>query len=215
MFISEEIVATNSIFLPRAPSKSSSNPFMQSSRFLVGSHLLFNVSISVLLITLSNDVSTNLGPKVILNQQLPNARGIKISHLNIRSLGPKLDSIRTLLKDQPFDIFTISKTRLNPAILDHELNVPDYSIFGQDLIARENKKVARQFIFVMEFLFVLGPILRKILPLRTVGLKSRELRPKKYLLVPSTELLTSLCPALLMKWMLFYRNSPMTPNLFY
>ena len=45
---------------------------------------------------------------------------------------PKLDAIRLLLRDQPFDIFTISETWLNPAITDQELLIPGYTILRQD-----------------------------------------------------------------------------------
>ena len=50
------------------------------------------------LLMLSNDVSSNPGP-FSLAQMLPKARGLKISHLNVRSLFPKIDETRMLLKD--------------------------------------------------------------------------------------------------------------------
>ena len=82
--------------------------------------------------TISNDVAINPGPGVNLTQQLPNTRRLKISHLNIRSMYPKLDAIRLLLRDQPFDIFTISETWLNPTITRQELLIPGYTILRQD-----------------------------------------------------------------------------------
>ena len=80
---------------------------------------------------LSNDISTNPGPSDII-QELPKARGMKISHLNVRSLLPKLDDILILLKDRSFDIFAISETWLNASILDQELHIPGYSVIRQD-----------------------------------------------------------------------------------
>ncbi|CAB4034150.1 Hypothetical predicted protein, partial [Paramuricea clavata] len=88
--------------------------------------------ISTLLIAISNDVATNPGPGINVAQQLSGCRGLKISHLNIRSLYPKMDEVRLLLKDQPIDVFTISETWLNPSISDEELSVPGYTILRQD-----------------------------------------------------------------------------------
>ncbi|CAB4008015.1 Hypothetical predicted protein, partial [Paramuricea clavata] len=101
-------------------------------KFLSGCHLLRGMYISTLLIAISNDVATNPGPGINVAQQLSGCRGLKISHLNIRSLYPKMDEVRLLLKDQPIDVFTISETWLNPSISDEELSVPGYTILRQD-----------------------------------------------------------------------------------
>ena len=84
------------------------------------------------LISLSNDVSTNPGP--VSNFSIPklNVRGLKISHLNTRSILPKIDSLRLLVKDNPFDVFSISETWLKPSISDSEVAIPGYSIVRMD-----------------------------------------------------------------------------------
>jgi len=87
-------------------------------------------------IMLSNDISSNPGPSN-LGQALPKARGLKLSHLNVRSLFPKMEEIRMLLKDQPLDIFTISETWLTGSISDQELYVPGYSLVRQDRLQKK------------------------------------------------------------------------------
>ena len=109
---------------------------LRNSQLRTGLRLLSNASVSVLLLMLSNDVSPNPGP-FSLAQVLPKARGLKISHLNVRSLFPKIDEIRMLLKDQPVDIFTVSETWLNGSISDQELYVPGYSLVRQDRLQKK------------------------------------------------------------------------------
>ena len=104
---------------------------MAYQRYIKDQYILMISNCHVLLIMISNNISTNPGPFHI-TKELPKARGLKISHLNVRSLLPKLDDIRILLKDGPFDIFTISETWLNASILDQELHIPGYSVIRQD-----------------------------------------------------------------------------------
>ena len=64
--------------------------------------LLVNLSRDVLLVTLllqCNDVSLDPGPPVKLSvENFTRSRGLKIAHLNVRSLIPKLDSLKILLE---------------------------------------------------------------------------------------------------------------------
>ena len=135
LYVSDKIMGSKPTFnlRPHASPTASTKEFSLSSQLVVVYRLAFNVYISTLLIIISNDVAINPGPhSVNLTQQLPNTRRLKISHLNIRSMYPKLDSIRLLLKDQSFDIFTISETWLNPTITRQELLIPGYTILRQD-----------------------------------------------------------------------------------
>ena len=90
--------------------------------------LIQKSSLAVILICLSNDVSTNPGPM----RSFPRSRGLKVAHLNIRSIANKTDSLKLLLKDKPFDILTISETWLNPNITDNEITIPGYTFARQD-----------------------------------------------------------------------------------
>ena len=43
----------------------------------------------------------------------PTKRGMKLAHLNMRSIRNKIDELRLLLKDNPYDIFTMPETWLD------------------------------------------------------------------------------------------------------
>ena len=64
------------------------------------------------IIFLSGDISINPGPKmnipsVVRNEfEFPSKRGLQISHLNVRSIIYKMDSIQLMLKDKRFDVFS-------------------------------------------------------------------------------------------------------------
>ena len=115
---------------PRRPT--GHKPLSSSLKLIRGLHIAMNFSISLTLISLSNDVSTNPGP--VRNFSIPklNVRGLKISHLNTRSILPKIDTLRLLVKDNPFDVFSSSETWLKPSILDSEVAIPGYSIVRMD-----------------------------------------------------------------------------------
>ena len=78
------------------------------------------------LVLLSGDVSLNPGPTGNLcdTAEIPKLRGLKIAHLNVRSILNKMDDVRSLTHNKRFDIFTFSETWLNPSIKDSKLNIP-------------------------------------------------------------------------------------------
>ncbi|XP_019631566.1 PREDICTED: uncharacterized protein LOC109475403 [Branchiostoma belcheri] len=59
-------------------------------------------------------------------------KGVKMIHLNIRSLLPKLDEIRAALINNPVDILTLNETWLDPSIDDNELYIPNYTLYRKD-----------------------------------------------------------------------------------
>ena len=90
-----------------------------------------------------NSVST---PVMIASEATPRnnsppvkikSRGLKIAHLNIRSLLGKLDQLKLLMSSKPFDILTLSETWLCKDILDSELELPGYTCTRMD---RSNKR---------------------------------------------------------------------------
>ena len=99
-----------------------------------------NLTRDVLLVTLllqCNDVSLNPGPPVKLSvENFTRSRGLKIAHLNVRSLMPKLDSLKILFENKPFDVFTVSETWLKPSILDNEIHLPGYSCVRSDRLGK-------------------------------------------------------------------------------
>ena len=73
-------------------------------------------------------------------------KGLKIGHLNIRSLPLHLDELRLILQEHPFDIFSINESRLDSSISKGEVKINGYSIIRKDR-NREGGGVA---IFVKE-----------------------------------------------------------------
>ena len=67
------------------------------------------------------------------------AKGLKIVHLNIRSLLPKIEQIRTLLSQYKIDIMTISETWLNSYIDDKLIAILGYTLLRQDRQGEEAK----------------------------------------------------------------------------
>ena len=103
----------------------------------LGLTLMLNSTYAMMMICLSNDVSLNPGPTVTQSTNLPTIRGFKISHLNVRSITHKMDSIRLLLKDNyTLDVFTVSETWLSPKVTDTEITIPGYSVVGKDRNSR-------------------------------------------------------------------------------
>ena len=66
--------------------------------------LLQYSSTAILLILLPGDVFPNPG---WINSSLQKP-GLKIGHLNIRSLSEHLDELRIFLRDNPFDVFCLN-----------------------------------------------------------------------------------------------------------
>ena len=102
----------------------------------LGLTLMLNSTYAMMMICLSNDVSLNPGPTVTQSTNLPTIRGFKISHLNVRSITHKMDSIRLLLKDNTLDVFAVSETWLSPKVTDAEITIPGYSVVGKDRNSR-------------------------------------------------------------------------------
>lgn len=61
-----------------------------------------------------------------------NSPGLKIAHLNIRSLPKHLDEFKILMADNPFDVMCLSETWLNSTWSDTELHIDGYNIIRRD-----------------------------------------------------------------------------------
>jgi hypothetical protein len=109
---------------------------LNSSKVFFGCRLLQNAIFAVLVISISGNVESNPGPTSITNSHqasgFPQSRGLKVAHLNIRSICNKIDSLKLLLNEKPFDIFTISETRLNSDITDGKISIPGYTFARND-----------------------------------------------------------------------------------
>ena len=104
-----------------------------------------------LLLILAGDIELCPGQVVRYNtnvlSQRPRLRGFKVAHLNVRSIVNKMDALKMLFKEKPFDIFTISETWLSQSILDSEVNISGYTLVRQNRIDRSGGGTA---IFVRE-----------------------------------------------------------------
>ena len=59
-------------------------------------------------------------------------KGLKLIHLNIRSLLPKIDQLRVALLNNPVDIITLSETWLNPKLDSAVVAIPGYKQYRLD-----------------------------------------------------------------------------------
>ena len=57
---------------------------------------------------------------------------IVIKHINAQSLIPKLNEIILLIENEDLDILWISKTWLQPNILDDSISIKNYNVFRND-----------------------------------------------------------------------------------
>ena len=107
-----------------------------SSKVFFGCRLLLYAILAVLVISISGDVESNPGPASITNSHQASSflqsRSLKVALLNIRSIYNKIDSLKLLLNEKPFDIFTISETWLNSYITDGEISIPGYTFSRND-----------------------------------------------------------------------------------
>lgn len=101
----------------------------------LGLNLMLNSFYALMMICLFNDVSLNPGPTASVEKSanLPTIRGFKISHLNVRSITHKMDTI-LLLKDKTLK--TRPETWLNPSVTDAEITIPGYSVVRKDRTSR-------------------------------------------------------------------------------
>lgn len=81
----------------------------------------------------------NLGPIVSSNSYLksvllPFQNNLNVAHLNCRSIKPpsKFDEIKSILKDNTFDLFAISETWLSSDISDRSISIPGYKLCRND-----------------------------------------------------------------------------------
>ena len=65
-------------------------------------------------------------------------KGLLFSHLNIRSLFNKIDTIRETFQNYSFDVFTFSETWLVDHIPDNVIDIRGYDLYRNDRIWVEN-----------------------------------------------------------------------------
>ena len=127
------VIRTSSAVFSTSRSHSRLNRFLKVH--LVG-ELLQRTSLALLLITLAGDVEVNPGFRRLVD--IRNARGLKIAHLNVRSLRNKVDLLRLEQFDNvAIDVLTLSETWLDSNIQDSEICLPGFTLVRRD---REGSK---------------------------------------------------------------------------
>ena len=93
--------------------------------------LFHRACFALALIALAGDIESNPGYQTL--DDIRNTRGLKIAHLNIRSLVHKTDSLRLEgIDSKTVDILTLSETWLDGNICDTEINLPGFVCVRQD-----------------------------------------------------------------------------------
>ena len=69
-------------------------------------------------------------------------KGLKLAHLNIRSLPRNLDQLRILLHNKPIDVLSLNETFLTDDIFDDDVSIPGYLIYRNDRGSRHGGGVA-------------------------------------------------------------------------
>ena len=112
----------------RASIRRSTDSLTPRAKVLKTLTILHYCSVSALAILLSGDVCPNPG----WTYTTLNRPGLKIGHLNIRSLPKHLDELKILLQDNPFDLLCLNETWLNSTWTDAELQIEGYNLIRTD-----------------------------------------------------------------------------------
>ncbi len=91
-FISKELASQQLPFNRICRKRNSKKPLPISTLLLSGMRLFLNATLAVILLQLSGDVETNPGPQFEIKEC--RTRGLKVCHLNARSLLPKIGNLR-------------------------------------------------------------------------------------------------------------------------
>ena len=59
-------------------------------------------------------------------------KGVKIAHVNLLGILNKLDQIKILLKDEIFDVFAVTESKLDFDISDFEIKIQGYTVIRRD-----------------------------------------------------------------------------------
>ena len=125
-----------------------------------GFHIAMNFSISLILISLSNDISTNPGPDCSISTSSPNVRGLanprsrssfNVLYQNVRSLKAnhrnpttnfvvnKLSYLHDTVYGNSVDVIALVETWLTVNVRDDEILPVGYKLFRRD--RRTGKRV--------------------------------------------------------------------------
>ncbi|WP_143217082.1 endonuclease/exonuclease/phosphatase family protein, partial [Acinetobacter baumannii] len=69
--------------------------------------------------------------------EVSSLKGLRLAHLNVRSIFHKLDELQLIMENKPFDILTISETWLSDNIPTNEINIPGYKTQRKDRVGKK------------------------------------------------------------------------------
>lgn len=93
----------------------------------------------VLLLLMSGNVQPNPGPElhtIQMPSDIKQMSGLSIVHLNVRSLLPKMDSLRIWITTTDADVVVISETWLTKSVTDKDIAVEGYNVFRADRLRK-------------------------------------------------------------------------------
>ena len=98
-----------------------------STKLIKISKLIQYITMAALILA-AGDVSSNPGWTYSAVDQT----GLKIAHLNVRSLPRHFDEFKILMNDNPFDVICLNETWLNSSWTDSELELNGYNFIRHD-----------------------------------------------------------------------------------
>ena len=131
----------------------STKPLSSDMKLTRGLHIAMNFSISLILISLSNDISTNPGPDCSISTSSPNVRGLtnprsrssfNVLYQNVRSLKAnhrnpttncvvnKLSYLHVIVYGNSVDVIALVETWLTVNVRDDEILPVGYKLFRRD-----------------------------------------------------------------------------------
>ena len=82
---------------------------------------------------LAGDLELNPRPNQVNTLWDPfNNKGLHFVHLNINSLLPKIDELRTIARDTKAAIIALTESKLDATIFDSEISISGYNVLRKD-----------------------------------------------------------------------------------
>ena len=70
--------------------------------------------------------------KTVKQFYLSNKKLLKIAHINVNSIGHKIEPFKEVLAECIFDVLAIQETKIDESFPDNQFDVPMYRLYRQD-----------------------------------------------------------------------------------
>ena len=81
---------------------------------------------------ITNDLSSPMYSSSSVYRDIIKTKGLKMLHLNVQSLVPKLDELQHIAHELNLDCISINESWLNSSFTDAEISIPNYCLFRKD-----------------------------------------------------------------------------------